>query len=387
MDVHPPAEGLDQPRLLRKMSQDAQLDLRVVRGDENVPLPDRDQPLLDALRPMAEGRQVLEVRVPAAEPPRPGEGRLEGRVDNPTAELGRFPQGYDEAAEHLGELAMLQEKPRNPAVRKGRQPLQDGCTRGEGRLALGPGSAGKPQAVEQKLRDLFGGVQVDRLSRLLRDLPLDGGDARLQLGTKRLEPLEVQPNPCPLHRDQHGDQGKVELLHHRPEPLVTVYLGVEPPGRLQKPQSGRRLPRQGGQKGRGRVRGEVRMQQVVGRLQVPHAQRPERHAKAAHERFAVVREHRANAAGQEALQIGQPPLGKAPVRDGRLETGLRLPRILSPLQKDDPDHLGPHQGLEGDGRPADGRGFLLGPRPILLRVPNLSLQAFRELRKPQTRAE
>ena len=129
------------------------------------------------------------------------------------------------------------------------------------------------------------------------------------------------------------------------------------------------------------------MQQVVGRLQVPHAHRPERHVKAPHERFAVVRERRANAAGQEALQIGQPPLGKAPVRDGRRETGLRLPRILSPPQKDDPDHLGPHQGLEGDGRPADGRGFLLGPQPILLRVPNLSLQAFRELRKPQTRAE
>ena len=120
MDIHPSAKGLDQPRFLRKMSQDAQLDLRVVRGDEDVSLPDRNQPLLDSLRPVAEGRQVLEVRVPAAEPPRPGEGRLEGRVNDSPAELGRFPQGDDEAAEHLGELAMLQEKPRNPAVRQGR---------------------------------------------------------------------------------------------------------------------------------------------------------------------------------------------------------------------------------------------------------------------------
>ena len=95
VDVRPGAERVDERGVLRDVGQHAQLDLRVVGGDQHQVRRSGHERVAN---PPAQGRadrDVLQVRSPAREPAGRCDRLLEGRVDPPRV-------GIDEAAQPLG---------------------------------------------------------------------------------------------------------------------------------------------------------------------------------------------------------------------------------------------------------------------------------------------
>ena len=80
VDVPVPEEGLDERRVLREVGQDAELDLGIVGGQEDVALV-RDEGPAEARPPRPPGRDVLEVGVARGQPSRRGHGLVVGGVD------------------------------------------------------------------------------------------------------------------------------------------------------------------------------------------------------------------------------------------------------------------------------------------------------------------
>ena len=82
VDVLGLAERVDEELVLREVREHAQLDLRVVRGDEDEALR-RDERGADLLAELAADRDVLEVRLDRREAARRRDGLREARVDAP----------------------------------------------------------------------------------------------------------------------------------------------------------------------------------------------------------------------------------------------------------------------------------------------------------------
>ena len=104
-------EGPAKRRIGRVMSQDAQLDLRVV-GRRAAAIPGRsgDERLADLAALLGAHRDVLEIGVARAEPAGRRDALIERRVDSPVVGMHELGQSVQVRALELRELAMLDQE-------------------------------------------------------------------------------------------------------------------------------------------------------------------------------------------------------------------------------------------------------------------------------------
>ena len=120
-------------------------------------------------------------------------------------------EGFDVGGEELGELAVFQDH-----IHHGVLPahfIQHACSRGvmAGGGLLAPVGWDQSQALEEHIRELLRGVDVEGSSGCLVDLPLQGGHAVLQLHREGCEELLIQGDPRHFHVSQHGNEGHFDL--------------------------------------------------------------------------------------------------------------------------------------------------------------------------------
>ena len=179
MDVEPVLEGLFQGGDIRHIGEDAQLDLRIVGGNEDVAV-FRDECFADLAAFFRPYRDVLEVRVRGGEAARLGAGHHVACVDAAGFRLDRGLQRFG-----IGR-AQLRQRP----------PVDDGP--GQGVALIGeffehvgiglPGAglcflaAGQVHLVEQDFAELLGRADVELAARLFMRLRLEARHALCKIG-------------------------------------------------------------------------------------------------------------------------------------------------------------------------------------------------------------
>ena len=105
VDVVAAFEGFDERLVAREMRQHAKLDLRVVRGNEDV-AGVRDERAADLASELGPNRNVLKVRIAAAQTARGSHRLVERRVHATRDRIDELRQGVD-----VGALQFLQSAP------------------------------------------------------------------------------------------------------------------------------------------------------------------------------------------------------------------------------------------------------------------------------------
>jgi len=345
MNVPSRGEGVQQPFIAAEVREDAEFDLRIVRGDEHSILSVRLKPLLHSLRPFAERGKVLEVRFPAAQPSGAGHRGLEDAVNHALPRLAGFRQRLNKTGEHLRELPVLYEEVRHlvEGPTECGKPLQNGDIRRVPRLGLFPG--GKADLLEEQPRHLFRGIQVDPLPRRRRNLLLDAGEALRKILFQRAERLRTAGDAVLLHIHKHGDQRNIHGAHQvgqtgilRQLPFHSAVFRKDRRSPLRK----RRRFIAGDDRLR-EVRVLVGVQQVVRRLEIPHSLRRERRrAETGGGFFEVREEHRplrefAKAAEKgRRFSSGETPIAPCFVEHEKFR-GRKMQRVL-PLDHREEKH-------------------------------------------------
>ena len=91
------------------MRQHAQLDLRVVRGDQQPVRRACDEGAADPPSERRADRDVLEIRAAAREPSGGGNGLVEGRVDPPCLRVDESAEPFGVCGSELLDLAVLED--------------------------------------------------------------------------------------------------------------------------------------------------------------------------------------------------------------------------------------------------------------------------------------
>ncbi len=225
-------EGPAQGGIVGIMSENPQLDLRVIGRQEPPAGPARDECLADLTAVLGADRDILQVGVARAQPAGRGDALIERRVNSAVLGMHQTGERVEVGALELRELAMPQKQGRKRVLeRQLLQHLLGGALLTAGRLL----QRGQFQLVEQHLAELRPRVDVERPARQREGLGLDRRDPLRELARQLLEPLDVDHHSRRLHPRQHGDQGPLQLGIQGPEPLVS-HLGrqnrLDPPGRV-----------------------------------------------------------------------------------------------------------------------------------------------------------
>ena len=172
MDVLPGAEGRQHALVVGHVRHDAQLDLRVVHREQHVPRRG-DEALADAAPLLGADGDVLQVRVGRGEPPGDRAGLAVGRVHASGRRVHGRGQRIDVGGLQLGELAVLDDQVHHRMLAA--QHIQD--VAGGGVVPAGGLAAAvrwlEAQPVEEHLRELLRGVDVEGLADRVVDLLLD----------------------------------------------------------------------------------------------------------------------------------------------------------------------------------------------------------------------
>jgi hypothetical protein len=168
VDVFAAAERVDQHLVAGHVREHAQLDLRVVGGDQHVArLGDERTP--DLAADLGADRDVLQVGIAAAEATGCRDGLIEAGVDAPGLRVDELRQGVDIRALQLHQAAPFENDARQLVRQREllehfeRRRLCLGLRRPANRL--GP----HPHLVEEHLRQLLRGIDVELLAGQLVD--------------------------------------------------------------------------------------------------------------------------------------------------------------------------------------------------------------------------
>ena len=206
VDVLAGREGLDEPRVARQVRHDAQLDLRVVRGDDPRARR-RDERLADPAALGRAHRDVLQVGVGGGEPPRHRHGLRVVGVHAAGSRVHHARQLVGVGALELREPAVLEERLRERMVQ--RQLLQHLLVRGRrarGRLL----HHRELQLREEDLAELLGAREVEGLAGELVRLRLQRHHLDAQLVALRGEEGRVDQHAVALHREEHAGDGHLD---------------------------------------------------------------------------------------------------------------------------------------------------------------------------------
>ena len=158
VDVLARAEGVDERRVAREVGEDAQLDLAVVGGEEEVARLGHEG-LADAPALRGADRDVLEVRVGRGEPAGGGDRLVEGGVDAAGLGVDERRQRVDVGGLELLDRAVLEDLPR---AARGRAPAPRARPRRWRRRASWPSSSPRAgELLEEDLAELDRRVDVE----------------------------------------------------------------------------------------------------------------------------------------------------------------------------------------------------------------------------------
>lgn len=224
------------------MGEDPQFDLRVVGGDKPACRGAGDEGGADLLPLLGADRDVLKIWIARGESAGGGDGLVEGRVDASRRWLDQQWQRIDVGALELGELAVLEEHPR------------EGMARGELFEYLGIGARAGLRPLHDRQAEL---VEQHRANLDRRGdsegMPGQGVDLRLEfrkaLGIASGEPLEerrIDPHPVVFHRREDRGKGDLHVVEERAKPLRFQARGEEGNEVGRGPTGGHGVARIGG---------------------------------------------------------------------------------------------------------------------------------------------
>ena len=201
MDVGAAAKGFDQTRISGEMGDAPQLDLVVV-GDEKDVARARDERLAELTALITAHRDVVKIRLIAAQPARACHGLVEGGV-NATIGCDLAHQPYAVGAAQLLHLAVLHQgvDELRPFVAQPQQRRRVGRVARLGLLLRGQLLLG----VEQ-LTELHGRVEVEGASDDALQLGREPFTLRCQAFVEPSQLHEVDRDPDVFHLGEHTDQ-------------------------------------------------------------------------------------------------------------------------------------------------------------------------------------
>ena len=206
MDVHVLLEGAVQRLIAGDVREDAQFDLRVVGHEQQEAGFGRHERLADAFAQLSADRDVLQVRVAAAEAAGGGGGLVERSVQLARRRQNHLRQRVHVGGFQLAELTEFQDQSRQPMADS--QLRKDVAVRRS--AGLGPSALRQAQLVEQDRGKLLGGGDVELLAGLGVDLLLERRDLRRKPFRHLPQHVGVEANPVALHLNQHGNQRKLD---------------------------------------------------------------------------------------------------------------------------------------------------------------------------------
>ena len=230
MEIRPGVERRYQVLVAGQMREQAQLDLRVVRRQEELALSQRHEATADLTAEIGAHRDVLQVRIGGGKATGCGDRLVElgvhAAVDGPHAG-----QGVDVGVLDLRELAVAQDE------------VGQGMDGRQLREHLGIGGVpslvllhrGQLQHLEEDVGQLLGRTQVERLAGQFVNLGRETVHLGLGLAPQRLQTLHVDGGAHALHDGEHPHERQVDVGIGVPAAVLLQRLLQEP---LQ--QSGRR---------------------------------------------------------------------------------------------------------------------------------------------------
>ena len=203
MNVEAGPEGSLQLGDVADMGQYAQLDLAVVGADQH--LSGRgDEGLPDLPPGLGADRDVLEVGIGAGQSAGRGGGQLIGRMHAVGGRIGCLCQGVGIGAFELGQLAPVEDDPRQLMG------LGQGLEHGGIRAPLSGGrllAAGQVHLAEQDLADLPRTGDVEGSAGDFMSARFQLGHSQSELGRQALQPIRIDADTGQLHLGQHAASG------------------------------------------------------------------------------------------------------------------------------------------------------------------------------------
>ena len=211
MHVEVVLESVQQTGILRQMSHDAQLDLRVV-GRQQLVARRRDEGLANAPALGGADRDVLQVRVAGGQPAGGGHRLVVAGVDAPGARVDLLRQLVGVGALELAQGAVLHDHLGQRVILLGQ--FGQHAFRG-GRLAAG--GLGDYRAAELVIEDraeLLGRAEVELLAGNIEGLAFQLHQLVAQLDALLAEQLRIDQRTVALDARQHRHQRHLDLGQH-----------------------------------------------------------------------------------------------------------------------------------------------------------------------------
>ena len=215
VDVVAAAEGVDQQRVVGEMRQQAELDLRIVGGEQHAAGLGDEGGANFAAEFGADGN-VLQVRVLRRQPAGGGIRRVEGGVQAARAVVEQQWQRVHVSGFQLGELPVFQHQARDFVL--GGQAFEHVHGGGDSFPFAVFHRLGQVELVEQNVAKLLGRVDVEFLSGKLVDLPRH----RLAIAIQPLghggQHVAINLHAGIFHARQHGHQRKINFVVQLQQP-------------------------------------------------------------------------------------------------------------------------------------------------------------------------
>ena len=200
-------ECVEQAGVARKVRHDAQLDLRVVRRNQDMAWR-RHEGLPDAASFRRADRDVLQVRVGRGQASCRRDGLVIRRVDAAGARIDLFRQLVRVRGAQFRESAVLQDDARQfELVRQLLEHVFGRRRLARGRLAL----HGQSKLAEQHFLQLLGGLEVEGLRRRCVRTLFEFDEAARQFVALALQHRRVDQHAVMLHVEQHRHEWLLDL--------------------------------------------------------------------------------------------------------------------------------------------------------------------------------
>ena len=228
MDVLVAGKGITKDPVFRQVGKDPELDLRIVRRQQQAPL-FRNEGVSNLAPLLAPDRDVLKVRIGRGEPAGVGHRLVVGGVDPAGSPLHELRQGIGIGRFQLVEAPVLEDQP-DDLMFVG-QPFEDRDIGGKTCLSLGLLAGRKPHPYEQGLAELFGGVDVELAAGAVVNVMFQGGELCSEAVGEVPEQRQVEFHPRQLHFGQDLDQ---RHLHFVKKPFHPLLLEAGPELQVQE---------------------------------------------------------------------------------------------------------------------------------------------------------
>ncbi len=241
VDVLPLRERVDQSRVLGEVREHAQLDLRIIAGEQHA-AGIGDERASNLAPELGANRDVLHVRIARREAPGRGDRLIIRGVQATGLGIDRGGKRLDIRAHELGEHAVLEDLARDRVEL--RQLLEHVGVGREAGLRLA--RLGQRELLEQQLLELLRRADVDGVTGELVDLAFERLQAASDVGAEGAQVSNVQADAVELHDPEHARERNLEVA----EQPVELFLDHARQQQVRQPQ--RRIGVLGGVVGRAR---------------------------------------------------------------------------------------------------------------------------------------